>query len=162
IKDFGAADYYNLNFNPVASTFNLTSGLKINGSLTIPSPVILDPTSSSFPISVAGTWNIASGATFVPRQSTVTFDGATSQSITGTATFYAMRDVTSGATLQFTVNTTQYVTGMIEMRNISLVSSASGATWYLTVTGSSRTFDNLHIRDSNASNGLQLRADNSV
>ena len=83
----------------------------------------------------------------------MTLNGSGSQTIVSSTTFYALRAVTPGATIQFTAGTTQYVTNMVEFQNVNLKSAgANGTTWYFSYTGSSQTLVGLRgVRDSNAS-----------
>ena len=78
--------------------------------------------------------------------------------LTGSTTFYGLRALSVGATLQFTAGTTQYATNMVEFRNVSLKSTVDGSTWYFTYTGSSQTLRGLQVRDSNASGGILMDA----
>ncbi len=132
-----ATNFYNVVINKGGGTLTLTDDLKVSGNWT-------------------NTTGIFSGV-----GSTVTFTGTGIQQLSGATTFYALRDITSGATLQFAVGTTNYATSIVEFRNIGLQSTgASGTTWYFSYTGSSQTLTNLRVRDSNASpnGGLAMNA----
>jgi hypothetical protein len=100
---------------------------------------------------VWGNWtNNMTGALTVTG-STVTFNGSAGvQQLSGSSTFYALKALTSGATLQFTAGTTQYVTNAVEFQNVSLKSTTDNATWYFVYSGSSQTLTNLRVKDSNA------------
>ncbi len=132
----GGTNFANVIINKSGGSLALTDNLFVTGNWT-----------ASTPLSAGN--------------STVTFSGAGIQKLSGATTFYALRDITSGATLQFTVGTTNYVTSIVEFRNIGLQSTgASGTTWYFSYTGSSQTLTNLRVRDSNASpnGGLVMNA----
>ncbi len=101
---------------------------------------------------------LRSGGTFNAGTSTVTLSGSTIQTLTGSTTFYGLRALTSGATLQFTAGTTQYVTNMVEFRNVSLKSTTDNATWYFSYAGSSQTLVGLRVKDSNAASGSVMNA----
>ncbi len=109
-------------------------------------------------VSVGGNFARA-GGTFTAGTSTVTFNGAGIQTLSGSTTFYALKALTSGATLQFTQGTTQYVTNMVDWENIYLRSTSNNATWYFALTGSSQTLKSLDVKDSNASGGNTMFAD---
>ena len=81
-------------------------------------------------ITVKDEWRRTSGA-FVAGTSTVNFTSLTVSTITGSTTFYGMRSTVAGSTVAFTAGSTQYVTNMVEFRNVGLRSSgSSGTTWY--------------------------------
>ncbi|MBD3271134.1 MAG: hypothetical protein GF384_01185, partial [Elusimicrobia bacterium] len=94
-----------------------------------------------------------SGSTFIAETSTVTFDGTGEHTLIGETTFYALKGLTAGATLQFTEATTFYVTRCIGFSDITLRSATDNATWYFTYNGSSQTVQYCRIKDSNADDG---------
>jgi hypothetical protein len=110
-------------------------------------------------VSISGNMS-RSGGTFNAGSSTVSFTGSTPQTLSGSTTFYALRALTSGSTLQFTAGTTQYATNMVDFENIYLRSTSNNATWYFTYTGSSQTLSAVNVKDSNASRGSMMATSN--
>jgi hypothetical protein len=136
----------------------VSSALDINGSLIISSSII----NALNTINIAGNWTNTTNGTFTANSSTVTFDGATSQTLSGNTTFYGLRATQSGATMYFTPGTTQYATNAVEFRNISLKSVTDNATWYFKYSGSSQTLKGLRVKDSNASAGSAMVANDGT
>jgi len=66
------------------------------------------------------------GAAFDAGMSTVTFAPDTAGTLAGSATFYGLRAVTSGATLYFEAGTTFYATTMVEFRDLTLRAARIG------------------------------------
>ncbi len=155
--------YYNLTLSTggPALTYQSTAPLTIAGNLTISSGTF-DVTAATNPLTIGGNWTKTNVSTFTHRNSTVTFNGTTMQTLSGNTTFYGLRAITSGATLQFAAGTTQYVTRMVEFRNVGLRSTTDNATWYFSYTGSSQTLTGLNVRDSNAIGGQMMSASNST
>lgn len=114
-------------------------------------------------MTVSGNW-VRSGfvGTFNNTGSTVTFDGTGTQTFSGSTTFYALRALTSGATLQFTNGTTQYATNSLHLQNISLKSGTNGTTSYFRFSGTNQNISNVRVRDINSSNGNAIYANNST
>jgi hypothetical protein len=129
VKDFGASDYFNLVLTSTntADQFRLAAALDVNGSLTISSST-LHTSASNRSINVAGNWTKTTGGTFTANSSTVTFDGAATQTLSGNTTFYGLRAMQSGATLYFTPGSTQYATNMVDFENVRLRSVVDNAT----------------------------------
>ncbi len=170
--------YKNLFING-AGTFNPSSavGLTVNENLTVAAGT-LDTTASNYSITagssvylnggvlnlnastvtVSRNWS-SNGGAFNANNSTITFNGATIQQLSGSTTFYALRALTSGATLQFSAGTTNYVTNMVDFENNYLRSTSTNATWYFALSGSSQTLKALNVEDSNASLGNVMLAD---
>ncbi len=145
-------DFYQLTFDNGDSGTELfvQDDLVVLDDFLITNAAILDTVSSeSNPITVGGDLTFSVNAVFNAYKSTVTFNGTT-QTLTGVTTFYGLRAITSGATLQFAAGTTFYASNMIDLRNVTLKSTVDNATWYFVVTGSSKTIGNVRVRDSNA------------
>ncbi|MFN0117654.1 MAG: FG-GAP-like repeat-containing protein, partial [Elusimicrobiota bacterium] len=113
-------------------------------------------------LTVGGNWSRTGVGIFNANSSTVIFNSATTQTLTGSTTFYGIRALTSGATLQFSNGTTSYATNMVDFKNISLRSVTNGATAYFQYTGSSQTLRNLMVRDINSSGGTLMNAPGST
>src|SRR5262249_3483811 len=140
-------NYSNLVLSTGATTvtYNLPAALSVGGNLLISSGT-LDTTASNYPITIGGNWMKSVDGIFNANNSTVTFNGSGAQQLSGSTTFYGLQALTPNATLQFTVGSTNYVTNMVEFRNVGLISTgASGTTWYFTYTGSSQTLVDLHV-----------------
>ncbi len=170
--------YSNLTINGVGTAFNLNNPISPTGNLTITNGT-LNTTASTNTITLSG--NLSSADTFVlngatmshagnwtntgtftPGTSTVTFNGSRIQTLSGSTTFYALRALTSGATLQFTNGTTQYATNMVDFENVGLLSTSANATWYFALSGSSQTLKNLRVQDSNATGGNVMNANDGT
>ena len=81
-------------------TGNLTGGNGLTGGMTIDSGAILDTTSSNYNIDLAGDWT--SNGDFTDNSSTVTFDGTSTQTLSGQMTgasdrFYNLTITNAGA-----------------------------------------------------------------
>ena len=143
---------------PISSSTNLSAVLfsKTRSTSTASSPTrseLSTPTPKQSP--AGGNWNFITG-TFTGIGSTVTFNSATQSTLTGATTFYALRDITPNTTLYFTAGSTQYVTALVDLENISLRSTTNNATWYFTYTGSNQTLLDVMVKDSNASRGTTM------
>ncbi len=134
---------------------NATNGRLIdaNDNLTITSKGVLQASSQQV-LTVGGDWT--NNGTFTTANSTVAFDGGNVQTLSGSTTFYGLRALVSGTTLQFTSGTTQYASYNFTLQNVTLRSETNGATWYLALTGSSQTLTAVRVRDSNATLGQRL------
>jgi hypothetical protein len=100
--------YYNTVFTGASGTKTLNAALVNNNDLTISSASLLDVTASNYGITIVGNWiNNSSVATaFVANSGTVTFNGNTTVSGTGTTTFYK-------ATINATKTLVGHATNMI-------------------------------------------------
>jgi hypothetical protein len=157
----------NVDTTVIVTTMTISSGYTgaINSqgfSITVSSAYVQSGgtiTLGTSTVAMAGTF-AHTGGTFNAGTSTVTFCTLNSPlcTLSGSTTFYALRALISGATLQFTPGTTQYVTNLVEFRNIGLLSSGvSGTIWHFSYSGSSQTLIGVSVRDSNASaNGGQV------
>jgi len=67
-------------------------------------------------LNCSGSMDIGLKEQFVAGTSTVTFTGGIVHEINTNTTFYAMRCLASGATLQFEFGTTTYVTHMVDLK----------------------------------------------
>src|SRR5262249_33207270 len=132
----GSTSFFHVVINKTANTLALADALDVDGNFTLTAGT-LDTGSNA--LSFGGNFS-HNGGTFSGTNSTATFNGSTVSTLTGATTFYGLRDITVGATLQFAPATTFYVTSMIDLKNISLKSSgANGTTWYFKYAGSSQT-----------------------
>ena len=122
---FGGSSLNNLTLNG-AATFNLTSNLDVNGSLTITNGT-LDVTASNFTITVAKNWT--NNGSFTARSGRVTFDGTVAQAISAggsgaTKRFYNFRISKSNtATLTsdiYVSNNVELVSGTLNLGSITL------------------------------------------
>ena len=132
----GGDSFFNFAINKTSGTVVLQDALDINGAFTLSGGTF---TSNSKSISVGGNWNHASGS-YIGTGSTVTFNGATANALSGSNTFYALSAIIPSATLTMAAGATQYVSNMLELRNVTLRSEhVTNATWYFVLSGSSQT-----------------------
>ena len=117
---------------------------------------------SSGAITLTGNWS--NSGTFTQGTSTVTLNG-TSQSISGTTTFYGLsKTVTTAATLTFEATKTQTVSNSLTLNGaslnlLSIVSSIADTQAALTLQGGgSQSLSYLDVKDNNASGGDTLAA----
>lgn len=141
---------YMVSSSPVTAT--LTSGLTLNGGVTIAPNSTLDTSMSNYDINLAGNWT--NGGTFTPNQSTVTFTGTT-QTVSGDNTFYNfVKNATSANTLNFEALKTQNITnsftamGSSSVNKLTLQSTLAGTQWMINIP-SNRNISQLNVRDSN-------------
>ncbi len=150
--------FQNLVFNGAGTFKNGIASPSILGNLTITQGTY-DATAGPRFITVGGNWSNSGTGTFLAQTSTVNFQGTGIQQLSGSTTFYALQNsLNSGATMQFTLGTTQYVTSWLNLSNIGLQSTTSGSTWYFTYTGSSQTLNGVIVQDSNADGGSLMAA----
>jgi len=153
--------FYDIVFSNASGGWTLEDSLDVDGDLTISAGTFDTKSGENNPIYVAGDWKYE-GGTFECRQSTVTFDNASSTStLTGSTTFYGLVSTASGKNIKFSSNTVTYVTGHLNFENITLRSTTNGATWYLTLSGT-QDVDSVDVQDSNASGGNTIIAYNST
>ncbi len=151
----GGGSFFNLSVNKTGGTVMLQDALVMNGNFTL---ALGSFTTNSKSITAGGNWNRPAGA-FIGTGSTVTFNNAVASTLSGSTTFYGLRSITSNAVLYFTAGATQYATNLIDLENISLLSTVNNSTWYFTYTGSSQTVTGVSVQDSNASAGTGILAD---
>ena len=161
--------YYNLEFDSNAgadgnAVFTLPAAIDVNNNLTITDGA-LDVSASNYQINVGGNWTNSSNeaTTFNARSGTVTLDG-TSQTLTGSTTFYTLsKTVTSAATLTFDNTATQTIANSLTLQGasgqlLSLRSDSSGAQFDIDLqAGGTHALAYLNVKDSNAA-GLILIA----
>ena len=128
------SSFTNLLINKSGGSLLLQDALDINGIFTNTLGTFNTNTKA---ISAGGNWNFTAG-TFTGAGSTVTFSSATRSTLTGATPFYALQAITPNTTLYFTAGSTQYVTGLVDLENISLHSTTNNATWWLNYSGSDR------------------------
>ena len=88
----------------------------------------------------------------------MTFTGASVHTLFGSTTFYGLRSLAPGATLQFQAGATTYATHMVDFQNITVNSTGNGVPSWFGYSGSSQTLRNLRVRDNNASLGSAMVA----
>jgi hypothetical protein len=140
------------NNTTVSANANNTT-LTVSGSVNINSNSTFTAHTSNS-LFVGDDWS--NNGTFNANFSTITFNGTDIQTLSGSTTFYGMRALATGTTLQFTNGTTFYVTHMVEFQNIYLRSTSDNLAWHFKYSGSSQTLMNLDVRDSNASLGILM------
>ncbi len=117
--------YNNLSiYSGSTGTVTMTNtDLTINGNVTIAAGTTLDNTSNNRNITLAGNWN--NSGTFAAGTGTVTLNGSTAQSITGTNAFnnLTIAKATGNVTLTGTGTTT--VNNNLSLTNGSIISSSS-------------------------------------
>lgn len=116
---------------------------------------------NNYQITVSSSW--VNAGTFTPESGTVVFTGT--GTISGNSTFFNMTAITGGNTMIFIANSTQTVTGALQINGvngalISLVSSVSGTRFNLRSLGTA-DLQYLNIKDSLAS-GNKLNASAST
>lgn len=150
----GGSAFAHLTTDKSGGTFSLAADFNLNGNFTKTLGIF---NSAGYAMSVAGNW--FNSGTFTGTNSTVTFNGATTQTLSGSSTFYALKALTPNATLYFTPDTTNYVTNLVEFRDLTLRSVSDNTNWYFKYSGSSQTLVNLQVRDSNAFAGSVMLCD---
>ncbi len=149
------SSFTNLAINKAALSVVVQDPLDINGTFT---NTLGTFNTNTQPVSVGGNWNFTAG-TFTGTGSTVTFNNPTFSTLSGATTFYALHALTPNTTLYFTAGTTQYVTGSLDLENISLRSTTNNATWYFRYNGLSQTVLDVAVQDSNANLASTIFAD---
>ncbi|MFB3918433.1 MAG: hypothetical protein ACE14U_00005 [Candidatus Velamenicoccus archaeovorus] len=160
--------HHHVTFSPgTATTFNLPSNnFDVNGNLTIGASATLDATSNNYNMNVAGNWT--DSGSFTARAGTVTLDG-TSQTVSGNNSFYNLTKTVSAAdTLTFAAASTQTIAsgGLLTLGGasgqlLSLRSGTTGTQWGVAVGGSTAV-NYVDVKDSDASGGNTITANNSV
>ena len=120
-------------------------------------------------IDCGGNWTLDSGGTFTASTSTVVFDGS-NQTISGSTTFYTLKkSVSVEDTLSFDHNSTQTITGSLNLQGtagnlLSLRSTLDGDSFGMNYSGedSRLTLSYLNVKDSDASGGNTLTTMHSV
>ncbi|MBA7470048.1 hypothetical protein ES707_05325 [subsurface metagenome] len=144
--------FHHLEINNTGTSVQLEDELDVDGDLTISIGTLDTKSGENNPINIAGNWTFA-GGTFECRQSTVTFDNASSTStLTGSTTFYVLVSTTTGKSVKVSSDTVINVTNHLNFENITLRSTLDNATWYLDLSGT-QDVSNVDVRDSNASGG---------
>ncbi len=155
-QNIAGQTFGHLDLVPAASaTHNLPAAtFNVLGDLTIGANATLNASSNQL-ISVGGNWS--NSGLFNANSGTVTFNGAETQTLAGSTTFYALRAITSNTTIYFTPGTTQHVTHAVEFRDNTLRSISDDDPWHFRYAGSSQTLINVSVRDSNASAGALMQ-----
>jgi len=134
------------------ATVTINNGsLKVDGNITISGKLDV----STGTISLSGNWT--NNNIFTCGNSTVTFTGSTSSTLTGNTTFQCLVSTTTNKQINFTSASETCITGNLNFENITLRSTLQGATWYLTLSGTQDVSD-VDVRDSNASRGYTIVA----
>ena len=119
----------------VNSTFALSSGTLTTGI----SPVLM----------YGHTFSISADAVF-NSSSTTQFVSASTVTLSGYPTFYALQSTVAGKRIQFTAGSTVTVTSEINFVGTLLRSSTPGSTWYFDFMGAKQTLTGISVQDSNA------------
>jgi hypothetical protein len=120
----------------IIGTGNVTmtnTDLILNGSMSIASGATLNNNTNNRNIALARNWS--NSGTFVPGTATVTFNGAATQTVTGTTAFNNLTVSKSAGNLTLNGSGTTSVNSILALTNGNIVSSAS----HLLVLGSSAT-----------------------
>jgi len=136
-----------------------SGGISIDGTLN----------AGSSEIQCGGNWTLDSGGTFTASTSTVVLDGS-NQTISGNTTFYALKkSVTETDMLSFDHNSTQTITGSLELQGaadnlLNLRSTQDDDAFGITYSGedSNLSLSYLNVKDADASGGKTLTALSSV
>ena len=136
-----------------------SGGISIDGTLN----------AGSSEIQCGGNWTLDSGGTFTASTSTVVLDGS-NQTISGNTEFYALnKSVTETDTLSFDHNSTQTITGSLELQGaadnlLHLRSTQDDDAFGITYSGedSNLSLSYLNVKDSDATGGKTLTALSSV
>ncbi len=99
--------------------------------------------------------NWSNSGTFTAGAGTVSFAGATTATIAGSATFNNFTCTTAGKTIQFTAGTTQTVNGSFTITGVSgnlvnLVSTVGGNAWTISNVGNAAAVTYASVQDSTA------------
>ncbi len=147
---------------PVNGTYTLGSALGLSNNLTISSGATLDVSGGNYGITVGGDW--LNKGTFVRQGGTVTFNGSSTQTLSGSTIFQNLAATASAArTLNLAAGTRQTVSGSLTLtgttgNRLSLRSTSTGNQAYLLLDGDAGTqsISELDVKDSNASGGQSL------
>jgi hypothetical protein len=93
------------------NTKTLAGGLTVNGNLTIATGATLDVSVSGYALSVTGNWS--NSGTFSPRGATVTLNGLSAQTISGTGTTFS--NLTIGNSLGVSAASNLTVNGILNL-----------------------------------------------
>lgn len=129
--------YNNLTISGTGTVTMTNTDLALNGNLTLGSGVTLNNAANNRNITLSGNW--ASSGTFTPGTGTVTFNGTSSQSISGTNSFYnvALQNATGSIALagtgafsvsnSLTLSSNHLITSMVHQLNLSTSATINGA-----------------------------------
>ncbi len=139
----------------------LANNLDINGSLGIYGST-LDVSASNYSVNIAG--NVQNSGDFVKRSGTVTLDGTSAQTVSGSTLWNNLsKTVLAAQTLFLDYTSRQSASGALTLRGavsnlLSLRSTRSGSGARLLLDGDSgtQTLDYLNVKDSNATGGQSL------
>jgi hypothetical protein len=91
--------FYSVRLSYGFGTFTLNGNLDVNGNLNILASTTLNTSASNYAVNVAGNFTKAASATFTSNASTLTFDGASNQSLTLNTAVYNITLLKGGGTL---------------------------------------------------------------
>ncbi|GEM_PF-3769849 len=159
--------YVNLTLTPTAATtYSLLNHTTLTGNLTISTNATLDATTNNYNLTLTGNWS--NSGTFTARLGTVTFNGASSSTISGSTTFYDLKCIIAGKTLNFESGSTQTVAGTLTLTgasgNLILLRRSGGAgldQWSIKPQGTV-SVSYVDVANSNNTGTDQIYADDSV
>jgi len=177
---FSTWTYRNLVFNGSGGTFQLQAALPVNENFVITAGSVTT-SSSNWNITASSNVSVASGSTFnlggssmsvagnwtdngtflavSPSSVTFTTASGSTSTLTGSTTFYNLKDVTAGGWLSFATASTQTVTNLLTLtgssgNTIKLRSSSTNSPWFLEAENAgANNVSYVDTEDSNANAG---------
>jgi hypothetical protein len=134
-----------LSTGSLSATKSPAGALTVYGNLTINPSVTLDVTSTNYSISLNGNW-INSG-TFNAEAGTVSLNGSSLQTLTGTTNFY---NLTSNNASGISLSSAQNLSGSLLLNAGIFNTNSQAFTLLTTVNGSSYTTGNIGVIDPSA------------
>ncbi len=148
-----AIDPYNdltINDSASGSTYTLDGNLDVDGNFTLTGGTLDADNTNNYQINAAKSWS--NSDTFTARAGTVIFDTTTTNTITGSTTFYNLSSTTSNKAITFTAGTTQAVNNTLTLTGtagnlITLRSSSGGSKWDFTFPNGVQAVSFLDVED---------------
>ena len=149
-------------FNNLTISNTSASGTTASGALTIGGSVLISSGSTfvggNYTHNVAGNWT-NSGGTYTPGTGIVNFNGASTQTITGTTTFYTLTVTNTATNMSLANGSLTYIAGIFTPNGTSF-GSISGSTVFFNGTG--QTIPAFNYYNLANSNNISLAGSGSI